>query len=129
MALVSLSRANLLHKLDLRFRVFERDGVLFTLPPVRKSNRVTSPPIDITFPALVEWQHSDFLNFMVSLGTFKLWLHLWFSILTGNLTSLKLFCNRSRMRLPVSPGVSNVCVISEQLKYYLTVIAITYPCI
>ena len=30
MALVSLSRANLLHKLDLRFRVFKRDGVLFT---------------------------------------------------------------------------------------------------
>ena len=29
MALVSLSRANLLHKLDLRFRVFKRDGVLF----------------------------------------------------------------------------------------------------
>ena len=27
MALVSLSRANLLHKLDLRFRVFKRDGV------------------------------------------------------------------------------------------------------
>ena len=38
MALVSLSRANLLHKLDLRFRVFKRDGVLFTLPPVRKSS-------------------------------------------------------------------------------------------
>ena len=51
MALVSLSIANLLHKLDLRFRVFKRDGVLFTLPPVRKSSRVTSPPIDITFPA------------------------------------------------------------------------------
>ena len=51
MALVSLSRANLLHKLDLRFRVFKRDGVLFTLPPVRKSSRVTSPLIDITFPA------------------------------------------------------------------------------
>ena len=49
MALISLSRANLLHKLDLRFRVFKRDGVLFTLPPVRKSSRVTSPPIDVTF--------------------------------------------------------------------------------
>ena len=51
MALVSLSRANLLHKLDLHFRVFKRDVVLFTLPPVRKSSRVTSPPIDFTFPA------------------------------------------------------------------------------
>ena len=51
MALVSPSRANLLHKVDLRFRVFKRDGVLFTLPSVRKSSRVTSPPIDITFPA------------------------------------------------------------------------------
>ena len=51
MALISLSRANLLHKLDLCFRVFKRDGVLFTLPPVRKSSRVTSPPIDIIFPA------------------------------------------------------------------------------
>ena len=50
MALVSLSRANLLHKLDLRFRVFKRDGVLFTLPPARNSSRVTSPLIDITFP-------------------------------------------------------------------------------
>ena len=51
MALISLFRANLSHKLDFRFRVFKRDGVLFTLSPVRKSSRVTSPPIGITFPA------------------------------------------------------------------------------
>ena len=51
MTLISLSRANLLHKLDFCFRVFKRDGVIFTLLPVRKSSRVTSPPIDITFLA------------------------------------------------------------------------------
>ena len=64
MALVSLSRANLLHKLDLRFRVFKRDGVLFTLPPVRKSSRVTSPPIDITFPAFPQDRRLCIVNYL-----------------------------------------------------------------
>ena len=64
MALVSLSRANLLHKLDLRFRVFKRDGVLFTLPPVRKSSRVTSPPIDITFPAFPKDRRLCIVNYL-----------------------------------------------------------------
>ena len=63
MALVSLSRANLLHKLDLRFRVFKRDGVLVTLPPVRKSSRVTSPLIDITFPAFPQDRHLCIMNY------------------------------------------------------------------
>ena len=64
MALVSLSRANLLHKLDLRFTVFKRDGVLFTLPPVRKLCRVTSPPIDITFPAFPQDRRLCILNYL-----------------------------------------------------------------
>ena len=64
MALISLSRANLLHKLDLRFRVFKRDGVLFTLPPVRKSSRVTSPPIDITFPASPQDRRLCIVNYL-----------------------------------------------------------------
>ena len=64
MALISLSRANLLHKLFLRFRVFKRDGVLFTLPPVRKSSRVTSPRIDITFPAFPQDRHLCIVNYL-----------------------------------------------------------------
>ena len=64
MALVSLSRADLLHKLDLRFRVFKRDGVLFTLPPVRKSSRVTSPLIDITFPAFPQDRRLCIVNYL-----------------------------------------------------------------
>ena len=64
MALVSLSRANLLHKLDLRFRVFKRDGVLFTLPPARKSSRVTSPPIDITLPAFPQDRRLCIVNYL-----------------------------------------------------------------
>ena len=64
MALISLSRANLLHKLDLRFRVFKRDGVLFTLPPVRKSSRVTSPPIDVTFPAFPQDGRLCIVNYL-----------------------------------------------------------------
>ena len=66
MALVYLSRANLLHKLDLRFRVFKRDGVLFTLPPVRKSSRVTSPLIDITFPAFPQDRRLCIVNYLKS---------------------------------------------------------------
>ena len=64
MALVSLSRANLLHKQDLRFRVFKRDGVIFTLPPVRKSSRVTYPPIDITFPAFPQDRRLCIVNYL-----------------------------------------------------------------
>ena len=64
MALISLSRANLLYKLDLRFRVFKRDGVLFTLPPVRKSSRVTTLPIDITFPAFPQDRHLYIVNYL-----------------------------------------------------------------
>ena len=59
MALVSLSRANLLHKL-----VFKRDGILFTLPPVRKSSRVTSPPIDVTFPAFPQDRRLCIVNYL-----------------------------------------------------------------
>ena len=63
MALISLSRANLLHKLDLRFRMFKRYGVLFTVPPVRKSSRVTSSPIDITFPAFPQDRRLCVVNY------------------------------------------------------------------
>ena len=54
----------MLHKLDLHFRVFKRDGVLFTLPPVRKSNRITSPPIDITFPAFPQDRCLCIVNYL-----------------------------------------------------------------
>ena len=46
------------------FRVFKRDGVLFTLPPVRKSSRVTSPLIDITFPAFPEDCRPCIVNYL-----------------------------------------------------------------
>ena len=68
MALVSLSRANLLDKLDLRFRVFKRDGVLFTLPPLRKSSRVTSPLIDITFPVFPQDRRLCIVNYLKTYG-------------------------------------------------------------
>ena len=64
MALISLSRVNLLHKLDLRFRVFKRDRVLLTLPPVRKSSRVTSLQIDITFPAFPQGRRLCIVNYL-----------------------------------------------------------------
>ena len=64
MALMSLSRANLLPKLDLRFRVFKGDCVLFTLPLVRESSRVTSPPIDITFPAFPQHRRLCIVNYL-----------------------------------------------------------------
>ena len=77
-AKISLSRANLLHKLDLRFRVLKRDGVLFTLPPVRQSSRGTSPPIDTTFHKIVvfvQWIVLRLMregqNFFVKIGCKK----------------------------------------------------------
>ena len=66
MALISLSRANLLHKLDLRFGVFKRNGVLFTLSPVKKSSRVTSSPINITFSAFPQDRHLCIVNYLTT---------------------------------------------------------------
>lgn len=51
MALTKAARANLLHKLDLRFRVFKKDGVLFTIPQVTKTGKQSGPPIEVFFPA------------------------------------------------------------------------------
>ena len=44
--------------------MFKTDGVLFTLPPVRKSSRVTSPPIDITFPAFPQDRRLCIVNYL-----------------------------------------------------------------
>ena len=44
--------------------MFKRDGVLFTLPPVRKSSRVISPPIDITFPAFPQDRRLCIVNYL-----------------------------------------------------------------
>ena len=51
MALVCATRADTLHKLDLQFRVFKRDGVSFTIPQLTKTSNPKKPSLKLFFPA------------------------------------------------------------------------------
>lgn len=64
MAIVKASRANLLHKLDLRFRVFKRDGVIFSIPQLTKTGKQSGPPIDIFFPAFPQDRRLCVVNYL-----------------------------------------------------------------
>ena len=47
MAIIKASRADLLHKVDLQYRVFMKDGVLFRVPQLTKTGRPRKPPIEV----------------------------------------------------------------------------------
>ena len=51
MALVEASRTSELGALDIRFRVFKPEGVLFRLPSLTKKRKVGAPPREIFFGA------------------------------------------------------------------------------
>ena len=51
MAIIKASRADLLHKLDLQYRVYKKDGVLFRVPQLTKTGKPSKPPIEVFFPA------------------------------------------------------------------------------
>ena len=50
MAIIKASRADLLHKLDLQYRVYKQDGVLFRVPQLTKTGKPSKPPIEVFFP-------------------------------------------------------------------------------
>ena len=51
MALVYTTRAGTLYKLDLQFRVFKHDGVIFTIPQLTKTFNPKKPSLKLFFPA------------------------------------------------------------------------------
>ena len=51
MALTSMGRANLLHKLDLRFRYYKSEGVLFKFPSLLKTSKPGKVINDLFIPA------------------------------------------------------------------------------
>ena len=51
MAIIKASEADLLHKLDLRYRVYRKDDVLFRVPQITKTGKPSKPPIEVFFPA------------------------------------------------------------------------------
>ena len=53
----------------------------------------------------------------VQYRSFKPWLQLRFSTRTGNLTSPKLLCDRSRRWLNVWPGVPNICNMLRKVQF------------
>ena len=57
MALVEASRMSELQALDLRFRVFKPDGVLFKLPSLTKKRNLGLPPKELSFGAFPDNIH------------------------------------------------------------------------
>ena len=51
MALVQASRSSELHALDVRFRVYRLDGVVFTLPTMTKNRKAGTPAKELFFGA------------------------------------------------------------------------------
>jgi len=54
MALVSASHTSELHTLDLRFRRYKPEGILFKLPSLTKKRKVEAPPKHCFFGAFPE---------------------------------------------------------------------------
>ena len=51
MEIIKASRADLLYKLDLQYRVYKKDVVLFRVPQLTKTGKPSKPPIEVFFPA------------------------------------------------------------------------------
>ena len=50
MAIIKASRADLLHKLDLQYRVYKKDSVLFRVPQLTKTGKPSKLLIGVFFP-------------------------------------------------------------------------------
>ena len=69
-----------------------------------------------TFPWL-RMQRSGFTVPAASERSVRPWLFLRFSTHTGNSTSSKLFCDRSRRWLHVQPGALNMCNVLQKVQF------------
>ena len=57
MALVASSRVSELQALDLRYRIYRPEGVVFTMPTLGKKRAVGAPPKEVMFGAFPEDDH------------------------------------------------------------------------
>ena len=64
MAIIKASRADLLHTLDLRYRIYRKDGVLFRVPQITKTGKPGQPPIEVFFPAFHRDRHLCVVNYL-----------------------------------------------------------------
>ena len=62
-AIIKASRADLLHKLDLQYRVYKKDGVLFGEPQLTKTGKPSKPPIEVFFPAFPQDRRLCVVNY------------------------------------------------------------------
>ena len=64
MAIIKASRADLLHKLDLQYRVYKKDGVLFRVPQMTKTGKPCKPLIEVFFPAFSQDRRLCAVNYL-----------------------------------------------------------------
>ena len=63
MAIIKASGADLLHKLDLPYRVYRKDGVLFRVPQITKTRKPSEPPVEFFFPAFPQDRRFCVVNY------------------------------------------------------------------
>ena len=63
-AIIKAFRADLLHKLDLQYRVYKKDGVLFRVPQVTKTGKPSKPTIEVFFPAFPQDRRLCVVNYL-----------------------------------------------------------------
>ena len=64
MAIIKASRTDLLHKLDLRYRVYRKNGVLFRVPQKTKNGKPGRPPTEVYFPAFSQDRRLCLVNYL-----------------------------------------------------------------
>ena len=64
MAIIKASRADLPQKLDLRYRVYSKDGVLFGVRQITKTEKPGKPLIEVFFPAIPQDRRLCVVNYL-----------------------------------------------------------------
>ena len=64
MAIIKASRADLLHKLDSKYRVYRKDGVLFRVPQIIKTGKPGKPPTEVFFSAFPQDRRLCVVNYL-----------------------------------------------------------------
>ena len=66
MVIIKAFRADLLHKIDLKYRIYEKDGVLVRVPQITKTGKPSKPPTEVFFPAFPQNRHLCVVKVTVS---------------------------------------------------------------
>ena len=64
MAIIKASRADLLHRLDLHYKVYKKDSVLFRVPQLTKTGKPCKPPVEVFFPAFPQDRRQCVVNYL-----------------------------------------------------------------